>query len=300
MVSRFLNYVEIKTKITSLFAFLMTIAYLTYMEQRIDWKLTGIFFVGMFLFDLTTTAINNYIDTKTNDQVLAIERPKALAVLAVLLGISTVAGLTLVYFTDAVVLLVGGFCFLVGIFYTFGPVPISRQPLGELLSGLLYGLFIPFLLLYINMPQGTYLSLHLGFDIIRLQVYVVPVLTLLLLSVNPVCATANIMLANNICDLEKDILVKRFTLPYYLGASSLDLFAWLYYISYGATVVMILFGMLPLTCLLVLLTIWPIGKNIQIFRRKQEKETTFSISIKNYVILMGSLTVTIFLGGMIS
>jgi len=150
------------------------------------------------------------------------------------------------------------------------------------------------------MPAGTYLSLYLGFDIIRLQVHVVPVLTLLLLSVNPVCATANIMLANNICDLEKDVLVKRFTLPYYLGARSLDLFAWIYYIAYGTTLVMILFGMLPLTCLLMLLTIWPIRKNIQVFRQKQEKETTFSVSIKNYVILMGSLTVTIFLGGMIS
>ncbi|PKM85624.1 MAG: prenyltransferase [Firmicutes bacterium HGW-Firmicutes-11] len=300
MVSRFLNYVEIRTKITSLFAFLMTIAYLTYREQPIDWKLTGLFFAGMLLFDLTTTAINNYIDTKSNDQVLPFERPKALAILVTLLVFSTIAGLTLVYFTDAVVLLTGGFCFLVGIFYTFGPVPISRQPLGELLSGLLYGLFIPFLLLYINMPAGTYLSLYLGFDIIRLQVHVVPVLTLLLLSVNPVCATANIMLANNICDLEKDVLVKRFTLPYYLGARSLDLFAWIYYIAYGTTLVMILFGMLPLTCLLMLLTIWPIRKNIQVFRQKQEKETTFSVSIKNYVILMGSLTVTIFLGGMIS
>ena len=28
---------------------------------------------------------------------------------------------------------------------------------------------------------------------------------------------ANIMLANNICDVEEDIINNRFTLPYYLG-----------------------------------------------------------------------------------
>lgn len=64
MVNSFLSYVEIKTKITSIFAFLMTIAYLFYINQPIDWNLTLIFFGAMFLFDLTTTAINNYIDTK--------------------------------------------------------------------------------------------------------------------------------------------------------------------------------------------------------------------------------------------
>ena len=43
--------------------------------------------------------------------------------------------------TDAVVLLLGGLCFLCGVFYSFGPVSISRLPLGEVMSGLFYGFY---------------------------------------------------------------------------------------------------------------------------------------------------------------
>lgn len=300
MIRRFFNYTEIRTKITSLFAFLLAVAYLFYREQAVDWTRTGLFFVGMFLFDLTTTAINNYIDTKTNAQRLAFERPKALAILWALLTASTVAGIALAAMTDVVVLLTGGFCFLIGIFYTFGPVPISRQPWGEILSGLLYGLFIPFLVLYINMPEGTYLRLHLGFESIRLQMEVAPIVTLLLLAINPVCATANIMLANNICDLEKDIRVKRYTLPYYLGERALDLFAWIYSAAYAATALMVLLGILPAVSLLALLTWFPVRRNVRLFRECQDKETTFSVSIKNYLLLMGSLTATVALGALLA
>ncbi len=75
--------------------------------------MTLIFFAAMFLFDLTTTAINNYIDTKTNAQTLQFKRSIALAIIFVLLGTSTILGLYLVYLTDIVVLLLGGLCFSV-------------------------------------------------------------------------------------------------------------------------------------------------------------------------------------------
>ena len=203
MIKRFLSYVEIKTKITSTFAFLLTIAFILYQGQKIDWLRTLVFFLSMFLFDLTTTAINNYIDTKTNDQVLRFERRIALAIIYILFVVSTLLGLYLAFLTDIVVLLLGGLCFLAGVFYTYGPVPISRQPLGEVMSGLFYGLFIPFLLLYINMPEGTYLTLGLGWESIRLELMVMPLVSVLLLAVTPICTTANIMLANNTCDVEK-------------------------------------------------------------------------------------------------
>lgn len=46
VIGTFLNYVEIKTKITSTFAFLITIAYLFYIGNPVNWKLTLIFFFG--------------------------------------------------------------------------------------------------------------------------------------------------------------------------------------------------------------------------------------------------------------
>ncbi len=300
MIKRFLSYVEIMTKITSTFAFLLTIAFLFYQDQPIKWGVTLIFFAAMFLFDLTTTAINNYIDTKTNAQTLQFKRSIALAIIFVLLGTSTLLGLYLVYLTDIVVLLLGGLCFLCGIFYTFGPVPISRQPWGEILSGIFYGFFIPFILLYINMPAGTYLTFDWNFQTVSLELQIFPIFTVLVLSVIPVCTTANIMLANNICDLEHDILVKRYTLPYYLGKkASLWLFAGIYYATYLAVIVMAALKILSPICLLSLVSLIPVQKNINTFFREQVKSRTFVTSIKNFIIIMGTDSALIFLSGLV-
>ena len=104
-------------------------------------------------------------------------------IIFVLMGASTLLGLYLVYLTDIVVLLLGGLCFLCGVFYTFGPVPISRQPWGEILSGIFYGFFIPFILLYINMPEGTYLTLDWNLKTVSVDLQVFPIFTVVILSV---------------------------------------------------------------------------------------------------------------------
>jgi 1,4-dihydroxy-2-naphthoate octaprenyltransferase len=300
MVKRFLDYVEIRTKITSTFAFLLTVAYLFYIGRPVNWSLTLVFFAAMFLFDLTTTAVNNYTDTKTNGQTLPIGRGAALAVMLVMLAASTFLGLWLVFQTDIVVLLLGGLCFLCGILYTWGPAPISRQPLGEVLSGIFYGFFIPFILLYVNMPEGYYLSLDWNFITVSLDLQVFPIFTALALSAIPVCCTANIMLANNICDVEHDIIVKRYTLPHYLGRKkSLYLFAAVYYAAYLAVIVLTAWRILHPLCLVLLVTLIPVQKNIRIFFKEQAKGRTFITSIRNYVIIMGTVTALVFLSGLL-
>ncbi|HAB62600.1 MAG TPA: prenyltransferase [Lachnospiraceae bacterium] len=298
MINRFLDYVEIRTKITSTFAFIMTIALLVYHKQNIDWKLTLVFFASMFLFDLTTTAINNYIDTKTNNQTLQFKRKTALIIILVLFGISTAFGLYLAYMSDIVIFLIGGLCFLCGVFYTYGPLPISRMPLGEFFSGLFYGFFIPFIILYLNTPKGTFLSFDINSQSVSVELMIWPIASLLLFAIIPFCTTANIMLANNMCDLKKDILVKRHTLPYYVGKKSIYLYAGIYYMTYLATIVMVVVGILSPICLLSLLTIFIVQKNIKQFMEKQDKATTFILSIKNYVIIMGVNTLLIFISAL--
>ena len=255
----------------------------------------------MFIFDLTTTAINNYIDTRNNHQILQFKRSHALVILLLLFATSTAFGIYLVILTDVVVLLLGGVCFLSGILYTFGPIPISRLPLGEIVSGLFYGFFIPFLILYINMPKGTFLIFEIDIALMALHIRfnILPLIAVILLSVTPAFTTANIMLANNICDLEKDIAVKRYTLPYYLGDRSLPLFALIYYVTYMATILMVLFNILSPLTLLSLLTIFIVQKHIRQFYKVQAKETTFLVSIKNYLIIMGANTLLIFLSGLL-
>jgi 1,4-dihydroxy-2-naphthoate octaprenyltransferase len=108
------------------------------------------------------------------------------------------------------------------------------------------------------------------------------------------------MLANNICDLEKDIAVKRHTLPYYLGVKkSLFLFAGLYYISYLGMLSMVILRILSPLCLLSLITIFFVQKNIHSFFKKQDKETTFIFAVRNYVIIMGPLTLLIFFSALL-
>ena len=299
MIKRFLDYVEITTKITSVLTFLMTVAYLFSIKQPINGKRTLIFFASMFLFDLTTTAINNYVDTKTNDQTLQFRRRTAFFIILILFVLSAALGIYLVCLTDVIVLLLGGLCFLCGVLYSYGPIPISRQPFGEIFSGFFYGLLIPFILLYINMPKGTYFSFAINFQTISLNLQIMPLITVLLLSAAPVCVTANIMLANNLCDIENDILVKRYTLPYYLGKhKALSLFAGLYYLTYFATIVMVILRILSPVCLLSLLTVFFVQKNINKFIKKQDKATTFILAVKNFVIIMATNSLMIFISGL--
>lgn len=297
-IKKFLELVEIRTKITSLLPFLMSLAYLFYRRQPVNTERTLLFLGSMFLFDLTTTAINNYIDTKTNGQKLPFPRGSAKLIIYLLLGVSTALGLTLAYRTDLVVLLLGGLCFLCGVFYTWGPIPISRLPLGEIFSGLFYGLFIPLLMLYMNMPSGTFLTLTADWHAVRLDLKLGPVLSLFLCSAGPILATADIMLANNICDLEKDIAVGRYTLSYFLGTKALSVFAGLYYITYLTWTVSVVLNILSPVCLGVLLTLIPVHKNILRFKKEQIKEKTFVLSVQNYIIIVGAQTLMILVSGL--
>ena len=293
MIQKFLKYVEITTKITSLFAYLNAMLFMIYEKQPINIKLMVIFFIAMLLFDLTTTAINNYIDSKDYPEMLPIPRKGAFISIMVMLGISTVLGLYLAFNTSIIVLLLGGLCFLLGIFYTFGPIPISRIPLGEIISGVAYGMFIPFLMMYINNPTH-YLDLHLSLETISLTINVMPFIAFFLFSLVTTFTTANIMLANNTCDIEKDTAVGRLTLAYYIGRKwAVRLYALLYYGTYVSVALMVIFGFLHPVALIFFLSLPLVIKNIHIFRNEQLKEKTFVTSIRNFIIINTCYAVSI-------
>lgn len=296
IIKRFLSYVEIKTKITSVFPFLMGLAYLYSSGYRVDPLKTTVFFLGMFCFDLTATTINNYYDTKKNRQTLQFARPTAKAIMVALFAVSVVLGLFLVYLSDPVVLLLGALCFFFGIIYSWGPVPISHGPYGELVSGLFYGLLIPAILLCINLPEGGLFSYMLDDWKLSVVLNIKSVAGLLMLSVVPFCLTANIMLANNICDVERDVAVNRYTLAYYLGKKALRLFAALYYAAYLSVIAMVAVGLLSPLSLILLLSLVPVQKNINLFLKRQTKEETFIVSIKNFLIVIILHTLLIYLG----
>ncbi|HPU59044.1 MAG TPA: prenyltransferase, partial [Candidatus Avimonas sp.] len=85
------------------------------------------------------------------------------------------------------------------------------------------------------------------------------------------------------------IEVKRYTLPYFIGRKRATwLFAGLYYLVYLSIILMVVLKILHPVCLLILLTLIPVQKNINIFLKEQDKATTFITAIKNYIIIMAA------------
>lgn len=95
------------------------------------------------------------------------------------------------------------------------------------------------------------------------------------------CYIANLMLANNICDLEEDENNKRYTLVHYLGkASSLKLFVGLNTIAMLAILLAVGLGLTPPTMLLMLLTLPFVRKQTQALLKEQVKSKTFVCAVK--------------------
>lgn len=299
-IATFFKLVEIQTKIASVFPFLIGCLFVYYRYDAFQPLNTAIFFLSMLTFDLTTTAINNYMDYRKASseayqkehnvigQQNISERVVVITILS-LLSIATALGIWLVFRTDLFVLLVGMVCFGIGIFYTFGPIPFSRMPLGEIFSGITMGFGILFLSIYVNaFDQGIVQLLWQG-RMISLQADILLVLEIILISIPCVFTIANLMLANNICDLEEDIRNQRFTLPYYIGKKyAIWLFNGLYILSFISIVLAVLLGLLPSILLIILLVSYPVYQLVRTFNNKQVKSETFSVAVKNLVLVNGS------------
>jgi len=65
-------------------------------------------------------------------------------------------------------------------------------------------------------------------------------------------------------------------------------------------IVLVVLGFLSPLSLLLLLSVFPVQKNINLFFAKQVKEETFNVAVKNFLIMMILHTALIFLGGILS
>ncbi|WP_231494190.1 UbiA family prenyltransferase, partial [Streptococcus pyogenes] len=175
-----------------------------------------------------------------------------------LLIFASLISLLLVVRTDLLLLPVGALCFLIGIFYTFGPYPLSRLPLGELFSGVTMGFGIFFLAIYVQDPHQLFYS-HWNSESISITLKWMRALKIGLMSLPLVALIANIMLANNICDYQQDLKNRRYTLVHYLGEQhSLYLYTALHSLAWLMFALFIIWKWLPLIALLVFLA-YPIS-----------------------------------------
>ena len=309
-ISIFLKLVEIQTKAASVIPFLLGSVYAYYKYENFSFENAIIMFLSMLIFDMTTTAINNYIDYskavkkegygyETHNAITRYNlNPKRVRILIyTMLTIAMILGLVLVENTNIVVLILGVIAFTIGILYSFGPIPISRTPFGEVFSGLAMGFLLTFITIYIHIYDVGIVNLNFSnLNNIVININLKELINMFIVCIPAITGISNIMLANNICDIDEDIENKRYTLPIYIGKEkALKLFRWLYYIGYIAIVVGVLIKTLPIISLVTLLVLKSLNKNLSKFDKIQTKKDTFGLAVQNFAMTNVVLSITILL-----
>lgn len=308
-IKSFLKLVEIQTKVASLIPFLLGSFYALYRFNIFNLKNFLLMLISLLCIDMTTTAINNYQDFKKANKKSGfgfeshnaivkykLRESTVIAAIIVLLITAVIFGILLFLNTNFIVLILGAISFGIGIIYSFGPVPISRTPLGEAFSGGFMGVLIPFIAVYIHVYDQGLVNMDLVGGMLNINVNILEVLYIALISMPAAAGIANIMLANNICDIEDDIENNRYTLPIYIGKrNALMVFKVLYYIGYAALVILLLFNVVPLITALTIITFVIVNKHINLFYKKQTKKDTFVLAVKNFVLVNMTLVTTIVL-----
>lgn len=295
-IKQYIKLSQMEYASTSFFPVFMGILYAWYNYGVFNLGFSLIALLTVGLFQLAISLRDNYLDYYVADKkkadhiqemILDSERIplKDVRLAYYITGTAAlITGLTLVLQTSVwlLIILLGGV--LIGVLYTFRPIPISSTPFGDFFIGLAYGFGIFIALVYIN-----------GFNVIQYDW--VSISQLMIASIPTAITVMSVSLANNISDLEEDIEDGRFTLPYYIGVDkALIFFKCFYYAGYLAIVLSVIFGTFPRLVTLSLLTFPYVSKNIQIFMDKQEKETTFLTTIINSVVIPIPLILTFLIG----
>lgn len=293
---RWIKFVELSTKLVSLTPFFIGTAYSLYVNGTVDPRATVFLFVAVFFWSLTVTMINNFIDKRREGGEPHFSTGVSLALIFLTGGASMLIGLGLTWLYGLPVLVAGVLCFGVGILYSFGPISISRTPYGEIASALTEGFLVIFLAVYVN-AGAAYADMRFAGRALLISFDWVNMLYLLLLALPNMCCTANIMLANNICDVERDVKNDRYTLPHFIGqAVALRLFQLLYAAAYLAILGSVLAGVLHPVALAALLTAPLVFRNARKFGAHPVKAETFILSVKNYTLLLYGYLIAILAG----
>lgn len=303
VLKRWVKFVELSTKLVSLTPFFIGTAYSLYVNGTLNLHATVILFWAVLFWSLTVTMINNFIDKRREGGKPHFSKGVSLALILLTGGASMLLGLWLSLLYGLPVLAAGMICFGVGILYSFGPISISRTPYGEIASGLTEGFLVIFLAVYVNANAGTAAYAGLRFDgrMLLISFDWINMLYLLLLALPNMCCTSNIMLANNICDVDRDSKNDRYTLPYFIGReTALKLFHLLYAVAYLAILIAVIARMLHPVTLTVLLTVPAVYRNAKKFAANPVKSETFILSVRNYTLLLYAYLITILAGWALS
>ncbi len=292
----FAELVELKAKSASIFPFLMGFLYSWYHYQQVYLGNMLLFFISMVLFNMAVDIMDNYMDyhnaTDVHDykhetNIIGRENLSLTLVRNMMWGfiiVSALIGIYLASQTSWVILWLGMFSYAMGIFYSAGPKPLSSLPVGEITSGLTMGIVIPLICVYLNI-----------YDLVPFDWVLIG--SVGLMSLPATFSIANLMLANNTCDVEEDILNNRHTLVYYIGKEkAVSLFKFLVIASFVAATLGVFLKIVPWTLLLIWGIFPKIWKNTQAYSKEQVKSKTFHFAVKNLGMIVACEVVLFFIG----
>lgn len=276
----FAELIELKAKTASVFPFLLGLGYSLYHYHTANLLPLLIYFVAMFFFNCFVDIWDNYndyhnaVDThdyKQNTNIIGREQLSLgliKGLLAFFFFASLILGLIVASLTGWAVFWLGLICYAVGVFYAGGPKPLSTLPVGEPLSGLTMGYLIFLICIYINSFGQFVWSWE-------------TIATSLLIALPNVLLIANLMLANNTCDLEEDESNHRYTIVHYIGKKAALLW-WksTIVLSFLAIILAVLLKILSPVMLLILLISPLMIKFAKPYLAKQVKRETFICSVK--------------------
>ncbi|GAB2026696.1 1,4-dihydroxy-2-naphthoate polyprenyltransferase [Lactovum odontotermitis] len=276
----FSELIELKAKTASIFPFLLGFAYSLYHYQRVNPIPLAIYFIAMFLFNCFVDIWDNYcdyhkaVDTadyQKNTNIIGRENLSIKLIqglLAFFFFTSLILGLIVAALTGWPVFVLGLICYAVGVFYAGGPKPLSSLPVGEPLSGLTMGYLIFLICVYIN--SYTVFSWNAA-----------TLLQTLLIALPNVLLIANLMLANNTCDLAEDQSNHRFTIVHYIGrGNAVRWWGTAIALSFLAIAAAVLLKILSPVMLLIFVILPLIISFAKPYLKKQVKRETFICSVK--------------------
>ena len=284
-LQKFNALVQIQTIIISALPYIIGSVMASYYYHNFNLVYSLWLFLAVICFHLAVNGHNQYTDyarykqnhiTSYNNilEKFNITKSWARKIIIILTLISAIIGIILSIKVGWIILLIGILSYLIGYCYSDGPYPILKTPFGEPVSGITMGYNITFLGLYINMY-----NVHPFDNFFWAKAIIV--------AGPAIFVIANVMLANNICDVAEDVKIGRKTLPYYTGRkTALTILCCYYVLAYIFLIFGIVLKYLPVITLGSLLTIPLVYHTTKTFVKNPHKESTFTGILVNVLLVL--------------
>ena len=287
IIQKFNALVQIQTIIISALPYIIGSLMASYYYHHFDLSYCLWLFLAVISFHLAVNGHNQYTDylrdkkshvTSYNNilEKFNISRNWARNVIILLTLVSATIGIILSFKVGWIILLIGFFSYLIGYCYSGGPYPILKTPFGEPASGITMGYNITLLGIYVNIY-----NIHPFDSFFWAKAIIV--------ACPAIFAIANVMLANNICDVEEDVKIGRKTLPFYIGRKNALIVLCIYYVlAYIFLILSVVLHYLPTLAFGGLLTIPLVYRSTRTFVKDPHKETTFKGILMNVLLVLVS------------